>query len=528
MGIYVFKTYYEQTDVNDVRLKKVRYANVDNKDDDNAYRDLYLSDMRTFFHQFLGRSLRGETILYSHELPVDGAFCIYTLLNNGFVCSNGIDFKENTISTVIDHKGHWYQVKFLYNGHKFTLRDSKNLIPSDIAKISKDFGIPEKEEILQHKDIVKSIIDHGINNHLTIGSNCLAMYRKTVSFKKLFPLLEASTDAELRQAYLGGWCYLNPRYRDKVLTDISGYVYDVNSLYPFVQVSCKFPFGQPTIFTENIEENMNGLYIIKFKACFHLKENGLPFIKNENIGKDYTIDNSELVRELTLCSVDFQNFIENYYVYQFEPIKLWKFRAIKGVFDKYVKHWYSIKKNATNPTQRTISKLFLNNLGGKFGTKTKSGYKLLEIKDGALHYTMHESHRDPIYVPVAIFMTAYARMYIMQGAKKAGNNFLYSDTDSIHSLVPLDINISDEIGDYKEEHRFDKARYVHKKTYCIHCGDEYIIKASGATDEVKYKISDKCKDIEEVFTHGLKIGGKLQRKLVKQGYIKAQTTFNIS
>lgn len=67
-----------------------------------------------------------------------------------------------------------------------------------------------------------------------------------------------------------------------------------------------------------------------------------------------------------------------------------------------------------------ISKLLLNSLYGKFGLnpRTRSKEPYLD-KDKVLKFKMlHEEIRDPIYVPIATFTTAYARMDIISSAQK--------------------------------------------------------------------------------------------------------------
>lgn len=521
-NIYCFKTHFCNSD--SAEINGVEVKNVNNSD----YRFYSCVSFLHFLDKITRFTRESEQIFYSHSLAMDISPAIYSLLLKGFSCVNGVKYESGKISVLIDKKGKWYQVKFIYNGIKFTFRDSRNLIPFDVDKIAKDFDIHCEKYIDKHCEIVKAIIAADMNKYLTIGSNCMAMYKKTINFNKLFPVIDSELDTELRGAYYGGWCYVNPEYEDKALKGVDGYVYDVNSLYPYVMLACEFPIGEPQVITENIEDHMNGCYIVKFKASFTLKDDGLPFIKNENIGQNYVKDSGLLPMELTLCSVDLELFFQNYNVIMFEPVKLFKFRTQSKLFDKYISYWYNVKKTATSNTKRTVSKLFLNNLGGKFGTKTDTGYRVLELKDGKLKYSVHDSKKDPVYVPVAIFMTAYARKYIISAARKAGKKFIYCDTDSIHSLGELNIAVSDKIGDFKEEHKFDRARYVHKKTYVIHSENEYIIKASGATDEVKFSVADKHKEIEEIFTHGLELGGKLQRKLVKEGYILQSSPFKIA
>ena len=53
------------------------------------------------------------------------------------------------------------------------------------------------------------------------------------------------------------------------------FYYDINSLYPFVQKSCLYPIGHPTIHTENVE-NYFGLIYCRILPPKHLFYPVLP------------------------------------------------------------------------------------------------------------------------------------------------------------------------------------------------------------------------------------------------------------
>ena len=68
---------------------------------------------------------------------------------------------------------------------------------------------------------------------------------------------------------------------------------------------------------------------------------------------------------LTLTCVDLKRFFENYYV-NLSTLKYlsgWKFKAMHGIFDKYINTWVNIKNYATKNDiayLRMIAKLMLN------------------------------------------------------------------------------------------------------------------------------------------------------------------------
>ena len=104
-----------------------------------------------------------------------------------------------------------------------------------------------------------------------------------------------------------------------------------------------------------------------------------------------------------------------------------------------------------------------------------------------------EDHGEGVYLPYACFVTAAARSITIRAAQKAYDDkladgkgrFIYADTDSIHLVgdPPKDLWIdSKELGAWKIEGRFPRAKYLRPKTY-IHCNEDYTV----VTQEVKHK-----------------------------------------
>ena len=57
----------------------------------------------------------------------------------------------------------------------------------------------------------------------------------------------------------------------------------------------------------------------------------------------------------------------------------------------------------------------LNNLYGKMATNPIGRQKAPILKEGELHFAMLPTEeRKPIYIPVATFITSYARKYIIE------------------------------------------------------------------------------------------------------------------
>ena len=105
--------------------------------------------------------------------------------------------------------------------------------------------------------------------------------------------------------------------------------------------------------------------------------------------------------------------------------------------------------------------------------------------------------------------------------------YIYSDTDSIHTLLPIEelvqfCEIDDvELGKWKHESTFSKARFVRQKCYLEMIDDEVKITCAGMPKSC-YKYVEW-----EKFKQGFTCGGKLTFKHVKGGVKLVETDFTI-
>ena len=103
------------------------------------------------------------------------------------------------------------------------------------------------------------------------------------------------------------------------------------------------------------------------------------------------------------------------------------------------------------------------------------------MEDDIVHYSLgKEEDKKGLYLPIGSFITAYARNKTIRTSQaimdysieKYGiNKYIYSDTDSIHSLLSIEelkqfCEIDDvKLGAWKHEGTFTKARFVRQKCY---------------------------------------------------------------
>ena len=421
---------------------------------------------------------------------------------------------------MISDFGVFYQITiyFKVSGNKkikATIIDSLKIIPFSVKQIAKSFDLEEqkleidyaKERSRNHtltkeeKDYIKNdvvIVAKALNvifseglTKMTQGSNALSDFKqmkKKETLERFFPNLEKSVDEEIRKSYKGGFTYLNPIYKEKDVKNIN--VLDVNSLYPSVMKFERMPYGEPIYYEGKYkDDNIYDLYIQMISCSFKLKKNKIPMIqiKNDRFhfkGTEYLESSKGEIVILTLTSVDLKLFFEQYDVYNLKFVAGWKFKSIKGIFDEYIDKWIQRKIEATkegNKGQRTLAKLMLNALYGKFATSLSVQNKIPYLDDGIVKYSLTEKEdKKGLYIPIGSFITAYARNKTIRTSQaikdysinKYGRDlYIYSDTDSIHTLLSIEelkkfCEIDDyELGKWKHEASATKGRFVRQKCY---------------------------------------------------------------
>lgn len=497
-------------------------------------------------------------VCYFHNLKFDGEFILYNLLQKGYKIVKK-PTRPKQMSTLIDGVGTWYQVKVKFRKiREICFQDSLKLLPFPVRDIGKSFnldvckgdidfeeakkdGYKVTEERLDYvkrdvlvvaKALKLCYFDYN-QTRMTIGSNAMNIYKKEYCrrFDFLFPKLPAVVDEFCRKAYHGGYCYVNPKYKEKWVGE--GQVFDVNSLYPYA-MTLDLPYGTPIYFQGEPEPTItHPLYIVRFECSFKVKDGYVPTIQlRKSLAfnpTEYLSECNELV-EMTLTSVDFEQFIEHYDVYNLEYIDGFLFRKAHIFFKDYIEHFMQ-EKMTTTGARRQRAKLYLNNLYGKFATSPRNVQKFPYIENGEMKYkTEILEHKDTVYIPVGCFITANAKRYTINAIQANYDRFLYCDTDSIHILglePPKDIIVDDvKLGAWKCEGIFDKACFVKPKTYIEIKGEHVNVKACGMPQNIKDDFEQHLLP-PEAFKVGFMSDKKLLFKRVKGGVILEPTTFTI-
>ena len=511
--------------------------------------------------------------IYFHNLKFDGEFILYYLMTHGYEYVETHEKRTNTFSTLISDMGLFYQIEVYFEVgkkvKKVTFIDSLKIINQTVESMPKTFKIPENkleidynkpreigheltiEEIAYIKNdvvIVAKALEYLFNmglTRMTAGSNALGEYKKIITmnnFKGLYRHLNYEVDRDIRRAYRGGFTYLNPIY--KGITTGEGEVLDVNSLYPSVMYKEILPFGDPFFYVgEYKEDKVYPLYIQRLTCSFKIKKGKIPTIQIKHsrfVDNEYLTDSGNEPVALTLTSIDLKLFLEQYDVWDLRYESGWKFKGMRGLFTDYIDKWIKVKNEATisgNKGMRQVAKIMLNSLYGKFATSHDVQGKIPYLEDDIVKYKLGEKEKkDGVYLPMGAFITAYARDKTIRtsqaikdySTKKYGvDMYCYSDTDSVHTLLPIEelkqfCDIDDvKLGAWKHESHFTRAKFIRQKTYLEEIDGEIKITCAG--------LPQKCYDQVswDNFKEGLKVDGKLAFKHVKGGVNLVETEFTI-
>lgn len=506
------------TDENDCRVWAWSACNVDD------FNNFKYGNTLDGFMEFCANPKENYT-MYFHNLRFDGEFIISWLFAHNFTFIDKEDTRQDyTFTTLISDTGQFYKIEVYFHikGHhtnKVTFYDSLKIFPNmSVDKIAKSFGLPiqklkldyhkyrevghqiTEEELSYIRNDVE-IVARALNQmfalkltKMTIAGDALMNFKQTLpNFFQVFPQLDNTLDAEIRKAYRGGFTYVSDKYKE--VERGAGVTLDINSLYPSVLRNSVLPYGQPRYFEGKYEyDPFYPLYAQCFTCKFKIKPDKIPTIQIKNsmsfIENEYLKDSGDELVTLTLTNPDFELFMKHYDVESMEYHGGWKFQGHRGYFDKYVDFWTELKIKAGkegNPGLRSICKLLLNSLYGRFALSTQAAKKTPFCReDGSVGYIVEEAEdRKTVYLPVAAWVTAYGRVKTVTTSqlireyteKKYGEDgYIYSDTDSIKAnLTDEDLKeLSDQgildIDDYKlgywacEEH-FQKILCIRQKSY---------------------------------------------------------------
>jgi hypothetical protein len=371
---------------------------------------------------------------------------------------------------------------------RLTLLDSLNYARHSLAALGKSIGLEKGEYDYRIKGVTEDLVAYAyqdvkilsewflsyyrflVDNDLspfatTLASQAFRTYRYRF-FSGVIPLHREKDVQEIeRFSYIGG------RVECFRLGDFSGQTYyklDVNSMYPYVMREYDYPTvylgSKPYInkaWFETLHRTKYLIIKVKIKTRQPLFPVRLPDRVIYPVGEFETVLHSGEIELMLRYAEDYK--VVQVYVYKREKI-----------FSAYVDYFYILKQDAErerDAVKRSIAKMFMNSLYGKFGQighheilldegdpdgkfYRYQGYSerhgcnvMINHIDGRETTTLNEGESYYSHPAIAGAVTSYARAYLMEMILTAGiENLFYVDTDS------LIVNQAgyDELADYMD------------------------------------------------------------------------------
>lgn len=259
-----------------------------------------------------------------------------------------------------------------------------------------------------------------------------------------FPGMPKSMDFMLRPGYSGGINYSDRGHYIGMIKHI-----DINSMYPTQMIKRFMPYGLPKYSTTR---PMAALWMVRAEFKFHLKNKMIQVYKFkyaadaaiENIKASEPVKDTKHWHTLVMTNVDLETYRMYYDIEMINVQWYVSFKSKKGIFDDYVLELYD-KKTAIKKAKEegqdvdefeyAVVKVMLNALYGRFGMNSET--ELWQIDDEEQLICVDEcveNENISAYLPIAIFICAYARQELLTTCKRlidVGCHIIHMDTDSI-------------------------------------------------------------------------------------------------
>lgn len=322
-------------------------------------------------------------------------------------------------------------------------------------------------------------------------------------FKTIFPIsVDEDTDYRDHKLYLGGKCMVNTHKRGIVQRNV--YKYDVNSMYPNQMRNMYYPVGRPKHVRVDEMQPNEFLYVLKIKKLYGtLRPNMIPIWQDTETG-----EYREGIVEFAERYIWWEELeeLKQWYDIDYEVVDVLEFvgKRLIGAID-YVDKFYNIKCNSKGAIKNG-AKLFLNSAYGKLAQRIERKVCVYELADeGYVHLVEKGLDIDEdamLSVLVGSRVTALSRVHLLTAIRDTskGNvakNFIYCDTDSVHTLCEYDKVDNRKLGWLKNEGVFDYAVYIAPKSYLMYDGKDYEVHCKGVNTKVVKRALQGVTSFEE-------------------------------
>lgn len=445
-------------------------------------------DLCEKLQQYFGLNENRRLVIYVHNLGYEFQFmCNYFNWENVFainerkpikaLCSYGIEFRDsyilsgyslaNTAKNLTTHK-----VRKMEGDLDYSLirHQSTQLTEKELGYCSNDIEIILayiNEQIVQYEDItkipltntgrvrkyVKDACYYTSSNHRKSNRGKYQRYRQIMSDLTL----DKATYIQLKRAFMGGFTHSNPNHTNKTLENVSSI--DLTSSYPTVMLADKFPMSRAKELNITTVEELKkamSLYCLVFDLKLEGLRNTLKYESYISESKCFkmvkpVINNGRVydaeMIQTTITDVDF-NIIEK--VYEWDKISIANVRGFvkaylpKSIIESILNLYQdktTLKGVEGKEVEYLLSKGMLNSVYGMCVTDVVKdehvfnetwGIERVDVDEKIDEY--NKSKNRFLFYPWGIWVTAYARRNLWTAILNIGDDYIYSDTDSIKML----------------------------------------------------------------------------------------------
>lgn len=297
--------------------------------------------------------------------------------------------------------------------------------------------------------------------------------------------LDGDEYLQLHRAFQGGFTHANAWINGDVIERVSSY--DFTSSYPAVMIAEKFPMskGETVEIHDMSEFEINlDLYNCVFDVCFENLESIKMcdhYISASRCWDMFNqqLDNGRVVKAdklyTTITETDYR-IIEEYYTWEHMEIGTFR-RYMSGYLPtelvSAILELYSMKTELKGVIGREYDYLMGKGmLNATYGmcvtnpcrddiTYIDDAWSSVDVDVNSAIEKYNKARKRFLFYPWGVWVTAYARRNLFSGISECGDDYLYSDTDSIKLT-----NLPDH-ADYFTEYnswiidRLERAMYAH-------------------------------------------------------------------
>lgn len=445
-------------------------------------------DLCERLQHYFGLNENRRLIIYVHNLGYEFQFmCKYFNWENVFainerkpikaLCSYGIEFRDsyilsgyslaNTAKNLTTHK-----IRKMEGDLDYSLirHQSTQLTEKELGYCSNDIEIILayiNEQIAQYDDItkipltntgrvrkyVKDSCYYTSSNHRKSNRGKYQRYRQIMGDLTL----DKATYIQLKRAFMGGFTHSNPNHTGKTLENVSSI--DLTSSYPTVMLADKFPMSRAKELNISTVEELKkamSLYCLVFDLKLEGLRNTLKYESYISESKCFkmvkpVINNGRVydaeMIQTTITDVDF-NIIEK--VYKWDKISIANVRGFvkaylpKSIIESILNLYQdktTLKGVEGKEVEYLLSKGMLNSVYGMCVTDVVKdehvfndawAVERVDVDEKIDEY--NKSKNRFLFYPWGIWVTAYARRNLWTAILNIGDDYIYSDTDSIKML----------------------------------------------------------------------------------------------